>query len=298
MRKRSRWVGLVVSLALVVVMTVGTISAQASIYRIGKFDIYYYNTTEYGWARSLASYVGEAWRAAYTVIGNQTLNGQMQVRFYSTKNNVLGYMYSGTQNIYLNRYNFSTYAKWGGTLAHETSHVLFFNYTKAVYWTASYMNHYRTFITETLARYTGDVAYAYGSRWSAATVKYNLKYYNKLVYGTNVMSWYGMGYYYTYGSGNYLNTAIFGQAAAGYYLTGGLTKTTSSRVASLMYYMRVYSSYAGSYLRSSNYSTAQTYFENAFKYAFGYYANAGLIYDKTGKNTNYLFGKFYYLWYV
>lgn len=298
MRKRSSWVGLVVSLALVVVMTVGTITAQAYIYRVGKFDIYFtsYTSSDYGWAKSLASYVPEAWRAAYTVIGNQTLNGQMQVRFYSTKNNVLGYMYSGTQNIYLNRYNFSSYAKWGGTLAHETSHVLFFNYTKATTWNSG-LAHYRTFITETLARYTGDVAYAYGSRWSAATVKANLKYYNQKAFGSNKCNWYSMGYYYTYGSGNSLNTAIWGQAAAGYYLTGGLIRSTSSRVANLMYYMKVYSSYAGSYLRSSNYSTAQAYFENAFKYAYGYYANAGLIYGGI-TNTNYLMGKFYYQWYV
>jgi hypothetical protein len=297
MRKGSRWLGLVVSLALVVVMTVGAITTQASIYRVGKFDIYYYNNTDYGWARSLGSYVSEAWRAAYTVIGNQTLNGQMQVRFYSTNNNILGYMYSGTQNIYLNRYKFSSYANWGGTLAHETSHVLFYNYTKAVYWTASYMNNYRTFITETLARYTGDVAYAYGDKLSAATTKYYLKYFNKLAFGSGKLNWYSMGYYYTYGSGNSLLAAIYGQMATGYYLTGGLTNSTSSRVANLMYYMKVYSSYAGSYLRSSNYSTAQAYFEGAFKYAYGYYANAGLIYGGI-TNTNYLMGKFYYQWYV
>jgi len=304
MRKRSSWVGIVVSLALVVVMTVGTISARGASYTYGYYNIYYNNSDQLSWAKSLASYLNEAWRAAYSVIGNKSLKGQINLYFYSSNDGRYGYMYGGTQNMYLNRYYFSNYAKWGSTVAHETSHILFYNYLGATTWnSSSTMNYYRTFLTEALARYTGDVAYYYGAngsgRYSSAYVTSQLKYWSSKISSTYVMSWYGSGYYYKNGSGNYLNTAIWMHDAIGYFLTGGATSSTSSKVANLMYYLSSY----GSYLRSTTLSTAQTYFEYSFYRATGYYANAGWIYGNdfncpVWRDTRYLYGQFYYKYYL
>jgi hypothetical protein len=274
----------VVAVALIVCFTAAPMSSYAAIYRTTYFNIIYDNATEYGWARSLATYLNEAFRAARTVVGYDSRKGAITIDFYNKKDGYGGYIYGGQQTIYLNRYYFSTYAKWGATVAHETAHILFYNYTNAHYWGSSLL-HYRTFLTEALSWYTGDVVYRYGSRYSESTVKANLKYYtNQTGY---YMSWYGAGYYYRNGSGASLVQSIWMMDAIGYFLTGGLTSSSSSKVRSLLTSLRNQA--------SSLQGGSASAFESAFKTAYGYYANSAWQYTGTSdfKNTSYLYGQWW-----
>jgi len=279
--------------------------AQGSIYSTSYYNIYYYNSTQYSWAKSLSAYLSRSFWAAKTTIGYDARIGKMNIYFYSKVDGTLGYMYGGYQNIYLNRNYFSSYNKWGSVTAHETAHVLFYNYTGAVRWnSSSNMIYYRTFLTESLSWYAGDYVYNYSSYTSSSAysqIRANLKYY--FARTRSVIYWYGSGYYYKVGTSNsYLASQnIWQLKAIGWYLTGGRLTSSSPYVQKLLYAMRVYSSYPGYYLRSASYDTARSYFESSFKYAYGRYANAGWIYTGSSngayKNTAYLFGSFYYNFY-
>jgi hypothetical protein len=293
----------VAALAVVAVIGLaGAVTADAAYYQAGIYRFIYstYNDTNYKLAKSIAFYTGEARRAALvSVAGRAGYSGYIDVEFYYQKSNTLGYTYGGTK-LYLNRYWNYTGAKWGSVLAHETSHIYFFQYTGARTWTAysgsARMLYYSDFITESLAFYAGDVIYRYGDKYSISTVKAQLKYqYNKNRY---TVSFYGTGYYYRNG-GTYFNQAWWQLHAQGYYFANGAITSYYSRLSNLMYYFRYYSQWSGYYLRSSNFSTAQSYFEYAFYQAYGKRANAGWIYTGTSgyKNTSYLYGVFWYTWY-
>jgi len=299
---KNSW--LAVALIVVEVVVAAPI-AQGSIYSTSYYNIYYYNSAQYGWARSLSAYLSKSFWAAKTTIGYDARNGKMNIYFYSQRDGTLGYMYGGRQNIYLNRYYFTSYNTWGSVTAHETAHVLFYNYTGAVNWNgSSTMIYYRTFLTEALSWYAGDYVYNYYSYTSSSAysqIRANLKYYSGKTGYT--LSWYGAGYYYRVGTSNgyLMNQTIWQLDAVGWYLTGGRLTSSSPYVQKLLYAMRVYSSYPGYYLRSANLSTAQSYFEYSFKYAYGRYANAGWIYTGSAngayKNTAYLYGDFWYYFY-
>lgn len=303
MRKRTLKTWVFVFLAAALVAFAAVPIAQSAIYSTTYYNIYYYNTTQYNWAKALGAYLNRAFWAAKTTIGYDARVGKMNIYFYSKADGSLGYMYGGQQNIYLNRYYFTTYDKWGSVTAHESAHVLFYNYTKANYWNSNLI-YYRTFLTEALSWYAGDYVYNYSKYTSSSAysqIRSNLKYYYGLTKTT--ISWYGSGYYYKVGTSNSNLSAqnIWQLRAIGYYLTGGRLTTSSPYVQQLLYAMKVYSSYAGSYLRSATYSTARSYFEYSFKYAYGRYANAGWIYTGSSngayKNTAYLYGSFWYSFY-
>lgn len=287
MPKRTRRKGLFVVTAFVTMLVTAVFFAQAAIYTSNYYNVNYNNSSELLWAKSLATYLPEAYRAAQTTIGYDSRKGQMNIYFYNKADGAAGYMYGGLQNIYLNRYYFKDYANWGGVVAHETAHVLFYNYTNAHLWNSN-MLYYTTFLTESLSWYAGSVAYKYGTQYSEATVKANLQYYSAQT-GT-VQSWYGSGYYYRNNGGLKTTQAIWQLMAIGYYLTGGQTTSSSTQVQKLLYSLK------SSQSKLRNYYTSVNTFENAFKTAYGYYANAGWKYGNY-YDTNYLFGKFYYRYY-
>lgn len=287
MTTRGKKKGVFVVTTLVTIVVSAVFFAHSAIYTSNYYNLNYNNSTELSWAKSLATYLPEAYRAAQTVIGYDSRMGQMNIYFYNKADGAAGYMYGGLQNIYLNRYYFSDYAKWGSVVAHESAHILFYNYTNANRWNSN-MLYYTTFLTESLSWYAGSVVYKYGTKYSEATVKANLQYYANQT-GT-VQSWYGSGYYYRNNGGLKTTQAIWQLMAIGYYLTGGQTTTSSSQVQKLLYSLRA----SESSLRNSY--TSVKAFENSFKTAYGYYANAGWTYGSY-YDTNYLFGKFYYRFY-
>jgi hypothetical protein len=286
---------------LVVAVCLGlaaTVSVNAAgYYTYGIYRYYWTTTAQYNLARAIAPYGYEAKRAALVSMGGRNVyTGYVDVAFYSQNSNTLGYTYGGTK-LWLNMYHNKTGGFWGSVLAHETSHIYFFQYTNANYWNSS-MRSYIDFITESMAFYAGDMVYAYGNRYSASTVKANLKYYAS--YTKSVVSFYGTGYYYRYGGTNF-NQSWWQLHAQGYYFANGYTSSYYSRLSNLMYYFRNFSQNSGYYLRSSTFNTARYYFENCFYLAYGKRANAdwSLTGSANGayKNTAFLYGDFWYKWY-
>jgi len=270
--------------------------AHSATYSTAYYNINYNNSTQHKWARGLAPYLSRAFWAAKTTIGYDARLGKMNIYFSSARYG-LGWMYAGYQNIYLSTPYFTSYNMWGSVVAHESTHVLYYNYTKAHLWN-QYIRYYDAFLTESLAWYAGNYVYNYNryTRSSAySEIRANLKYYAQRTGA--VMSWYHSGYYYVNGSSDsYLGQAIWQLSAIGWYLTNGQLTSSNSNLKSTLYRMRQFSSYAGYYLRSANYSTAQAYFEYAFRLGYGRYANAGWIYTGSTngayKSTTYLYGTF------
>jgi hypothetical protein len=282
---------------------VGVLSADAAGYYYYGSTIYRYywtTTAQYNLAKAIAPYGYAANRAALVSMGGRNVTTSaywLTIKFYYQVSNTLGYMNWGGHDINLNTYYTFSGAKWGGVLAHETSHILFFDYTKALNWNRSLLP-YIDFLTESMAFYAGDMVYTYGNRYSASYVKTQLKSYaasNKFT-----VSFYGTGYYYRNG-GQYFNQSWWQLHAQGYYFANGNTTAYYSRLSNLMYYLRYYAQWSGYYLRSSSFSTAQSYFEYSFYQAYGKRANAGWIYTGSTngayKNTAFLYGDFWYKWY-
>jgi len=298
--------GMVVLLA-VVILTAAPV-AHSTKYCTTYYDINYYSSTQYKWAKGLAPYLSRAFWAAKTTIGYDARIGKINIYFSYSNPSALGWMYSGFQRIYLSRANFTSYYDWGSVLAHETAHVLFYNYTKAHLWNGSLL-YYRTFLTESLSWYAGDYVYKYNrySRSSAYNqIRANLQYY---YYAQEEdtrkhLSWYDSGYYYRNGTGDNTNLwyqNIWQLKAIGWYLTGGRLTSSSPNVKKLLYTMRTWTSRWGYRLRSYNSSTALAYFESAFQYAYGARANSAWQYtgskDEAYKNTSYLYGRYWYQFY-
>jgi len=158
------------------------------------------------------------------------------------------------------------------------------------------MPFYRDFITESLALYAANVVYRYGLGYSSSYIKSELK--SQAALSRYTISFYNTGYYYRYGG--YFNQTWWQLHAQGYYFAGGYTSSYYSKLTKLIDLFRFYSQSSGSYrLLSTNFYTAQAYFEKCFYLAYGKYANAGWIYASTSgyKNTRYLYGDFWYKWY-
>jgi hypothetical protein len=275
----------------------GAFSADSAYYTAGQYRFNYTTTAQLNMAKDIGKYASYCKAAALlSVGGRQGYTGPIDVYMEYNSGSWIGSYTWGSTAIKLNvKYNYlyTTGAKWGSVLAHETSHLFFYRYIGAATWNANTnILYYRTFLTESLAWYAGDVAYAYGPRYSAATIKANLKYYTKQQLGSSFVTFYGTGYYYR--NGGYFNTITWQLRAQGYFFVHQLG--AYSRLTTLMDTLRIYSMYSGKYIRSSTYTTARSYFENAFKAAYGKLANCGLIYESTGKNTNYLMGVFWYNW--
>jgi len=272
------------------------------------YNVSYTNSPYSSYISKFSYYLNESFRSAYRVLGNRGYLGKITIYFYyegpaSNGTYTVANAPIGQQTINLNTYAISKMlgSAIGATIAHETSHILFCNYVNGKYWhnTSTNMWYYYYMFTESLARYTGDQSYLYGKRYSTSTIKTNLKYYaskTKLI-----ISWYGVGNYYynlkTITDSNLVQQVLWQFQAMGYYFTNGYWNMGYGPLVTTLYYMRAYSSTSGLYLRSSTYTTCRTYFEYSFYKGYGYRANAGWIYG-TYNNTSYLYGRWYYLWYV
>jgi hypothetical protein len=253
------------------------------------------------------AYLNESLLSAYRVLGNNGWAGKINIRFYQKAAAGNGTIEVANAPWAQNLVNINTVAisNWSGaqigaTIAHETSHILYNNYTRESVWAGKSQaaSLYSYMLTESLARFTGDVAYAYGSRYSAATIKQQLK--NYAAQTNNVYSWFRTIYNYTQLST--LSQAAVQQTlwqfqAMGYYLTGGNRTSGNPYLVKTIYALRIFGSYNGQYLASTNGGVAQTYFEYAFKYGYGCYANAAWQLG-TYNNSGYLYGKFFAQWYV
>jgi hypothetical protein len=287
---------LIATLAACVGMA-GALNADSAYYTAGQYRFNYTTQSQLNLAKEIGKYASYCKAAALlSVGGRQGYTGLIDVNMFYSTGNWAGQYTWGSTKIDLNvkySYKYTTGAKWGSVLAHETSHLFFYKYIGADTWNSNTnILYYRTFLTESLAWYAGEVAYAYGPRYSAATIKANLKYYTKQALGSNFLTFYGTGYYYR--NGGYSNVVQWQLRAQGYFFVhqqGGYVKLTR-----LMDTLKIYSMYSDKYIRSSTYTTSRSYFEKAFQVAFGKLANAGGIYDSTCKKTTYLMGVFWYNW--
>lgn len=286
-------------LSLVVILMVVPVAHSAT-YSTTYYTIYYNNSTQYQWAKGLAPYLSRSFWAAKTTIGYDARLGKMNI-YFSKDRYGLGWMYGGYQSIYLSIPYFTSYNMWGSVVAHETAHVLYYNYTKAHLWNQS-LGYYDAFLTESLAWYAGDYVYNYNKYTTSSAysrIRANLKYYADRT--GRVMSWYQSGYYYVNGSGDNLGQAAYQLSAIGWYLTGGRLTSSSPYLKNTLSRLRQFGSYAGYYLRSANSSTARTYFEYAFKLSYGRYANTAWQYTGSSngayRSTSYLYGTFWNYFY-
>ena len=259
---------------MLVVSSVGSAVASSSSYMSTTYyKIYYGSYSSVATALANSVYLNAAYTAASGVIGYSTSN-KINIYFYSSpSSSTLGYTYAGQETIYINLYkgsstSSSVLAAYGSTIAHETGHVLFFDYTKL-------QNSYTynvTWLTEALSYYIGDVAYAYGSKYSKSTISSYLNYYSSS--GKTKQSWYTTGK-------NYYNGSVGGMEwyqlhAIGYFLENYGSGSTS--VKNLLTYLH-----------------NGTDFETAFSKAYG--LSTGDTSTTTSSSTNTLYSKYYYYWY-
>jgi hypothetical protein len=181
----------------------------------------YYDQQYSNVAYNLAKYLNAAYTAAAQVLGSSGLpsnffqNNKINVYTYSdTESGTLGYMYPGETNLYLNIYNGTgdlskaTLGGYGTVVAHETSHILFYQILgpKAYGQMSKYENFNLTYLTESLAFYTGDSVYQYGSylngEWAPKYGYSDIKAHLKAAYSRNknkFETFYGSGLNYVYG---------------------------------------------------------------------------------------------------
>jgi len=260
------------------------------------YTIYYDDSSQYTYITRVSPYLNEAFHSAHRVLGYRGYTGPISIYFQYSSQGWTGKNDLGTNTLYLNTRIISTYTDRGigSVVAQETSRILFGNWTKGISWAKNLWNYYK-FLTESLACYTASMAYAYGAQYPVEYVKSQLQSYAAKT--GRILSWYDTGEIYSNSdkySSDLLNQIWWQFHAQGYWLTSGLT--TSPYVVNLVNYLRYFASFPGQYLQSSTYATAEKYFETAFKISYSYRANAGWIYGGYG-NTNYLYGKWYWVWY-
>lgn len=267
----------------------------------GYYRFLYDSPSQFAYVSRVSSYLNESFLSAYKILGNRGWQGRIDVYLYSKNDGFNGYTRLGLNAMWLNTLGWNastTGALIGRTVAHETSHILFNHHVNGKLWgnkTKAMWDHYQ-FLSESLAYYTGNVAYAYGPKYSAATIKYWLKTRHKQT--GYLITWAGTGYIYN--NSSLCGATIRDQAwwqfhAQGWYLTGN-NKSGNPQLVKLLDTLRTYSYYSGKYLQSGTYSTARAYFEYSFKVGYGSYANADC--SANYWNTSYLYARWHNIWYV
>jgi hypothetical protein len=297
------------------VVTVGAATVtQYTSYSTTYYNIWYAsgNATSLAYAQGIAPYMDKAYKAAYSVIGydqrdyKNAATGQpskLNIKFYSADDGAYGYMLSNynvfANTVYLNTNYLKdlTYAAWGDTVAHETAHILFFNYTKAQNW-SSRLTYYTDFLTEALSHFAGDCVYGYAdgvnpAGYSQSYIAAQVKFYAAKL-GTTY-SWYDAGYhYYNATSQDELDFAKWNLRAIGSFLAEDIRTGTSSKLKTLLTTLR---NDTGLLSWSPNSTTTSvSHFEAAFKTAYGKYANSAWQYTGSTKaktDTAYLYADFY-----
>jgi hypothetical protein len=293
-------VGLVLSIGVA-----GSFNADSYYLIKGVYRFNYNGAYQLKMAKDISNYAAYSYSAAYASVGGRTgYKGLIDVIFeYLGPDEAPAGTQRGKTKIYLNlsySHNFNNYnmgACWGSVLAHETSHVYFYQYTGAATWSSSTdIFYYRTFLTESLAFYAGNMVYPYGrDHLSKAEAKALLK--SEFAKNKAFVSFYTSGNAYINGHWWIGKQALYQLPCQGYFLAnqygrGALTK--------LMDYMKLYSMYSGKYIRSSNWKTSRYYFEYAFYKAYGklagteYAPNINYTYKI---DLRYLSGLFLATWY-
>lgn len=305
-------------LTVVLVVCVIGLQIAASAIAASKCDVYstqYYNiwystadSAGIEYAKGLEPYLGKVYNAALSVIGTDyrypSQQGKLNIKLYQSDDGAYGYMnpsrdVSGTY-VYLNTSYLKDlpYAAWGSTVAHETAHIMFFNYTKADGWNSG-LSSYTTFLTEALSWFAGDCVYGWADHqtsgsYSASYIKAQVKHYSTL-YG-KTFSWYDTGHVYANpsSSSSDLQLAIWNLRAIGSFLTDDNRTSAGSNLKTLLSTLRSSESQLSGYGTTSK--QAISAFEEAFKTAYGKYANSD--WKLTGSttasgDTSYLYGDFY-----
>jgi hypothetical protein len=291
----------VIALLVACISLVSSLTAYSAYIASGRYYFNYSNEQQRKWAVSL-SYLdtSQCFMAALRSVANLQDNSALRINVYFKD---LGATTTGKATItsapviYLNTvklWDKLRWSAWGATLAHETSHVLFLQYTRAWKWNYSgshaNMIYYMAFLTESLAWYTGRMLCIYGDQYSAATVRANLK--NEYSKTGKILSMYQTAYYYR--NGGYSAQVQWQLMAQGYFFVQYLG---NSRLGKLLYLLRQRSAVPGKYLLSTNYNTVRLSFETAFYKTYGKYCNAGGIYTTNYKDPKYLMGIFWANWY-
>jgi hypothetical protein len=276
----------------------GFTRSDAATWTIGHYNFIYSTSTQKNYITQIKNlgYITKAWNAAYYVTGTTTSN-KINVTFYSKNDNKGGYATGG--NFWINTYYGVNLKYVGDTIAHETTHVLFDYAVNNRYWSYSSVKKlsYYYFLTEALAFYAGSVAFGGAS---ASSIKADIKSWRSQT-GVN-LTWWGCGYNYEfyYQSSynipvNRYRQAIAQLKAAGWFLTGGRTTSTAPAIKGLLAYLKAGTYYNGYYLRGSD-SAFCAFYENAFKYAYGKYANMDASKQGGWFSTAYLSGLYYNSW--
>jgi hypothetical protein len=265
----------------------------------GNYRFYWQTAQQKSWIDQMwkLGYITEDFRAASSVIGYKPAN-PINVKFYSSADGTGGW---GGADILINTYYGGDVKWWGQAIAHETTHVLFAQYTKFEYWdwtgsaqSQNYqtMQQYAYTLSESLAMYTGSCAYAYGPKYSkkdlSTQISSYLKYGDRMPTSLLTYDKFYMNYITkadpTAQDTGYYNLSIWKLTAFGHYLNN-FSGNSANKVQKLMSLLHGSGTAAG--LNSTNFAASQSSFENAFKQAYGTYSNIGLIYWTTGSKYLY-----------
>lgn len=202
--RRLRWLPLWVALLLWPVL------AQA-----GTMSTAYY-TLDYGrWsgvANALLPYLDAAFTTPAGILGyNNQGHGKIDIFFYSDRgSDTLGYMYPGDNALYLNLYGGNStgsgfLSDYGDTVAHETTHILYYNKTGLAdrYDLTSAAMQSDIWVSESIAFYVGDVAYPRGPQENKSSIGAQLFSYSNG--GAKRTTWYDTGQSYDNGSASNLD---------------------------------------------------------------------------------------------
>ncbi len=309
--KWPRVIALLVCFLLVFTTVAYGAAPNYSLYSTPYYNIYYKpaDANALTYARGIESYLPKAYNAALSVIGYDyrypSQLGKLNLVLYNEKDGAYGYMSPGRNAlnscVFLNTNYLKSepYAAWGNTIAHETAHIMFFNYAKADRWSPAIQSQL-TFLTEALAWYAGDCVYGWADHkasgtMSASYIRSQVKYYSQAMDKTFTWAQTGAAYQDPKAHSDAV-LAIWNLRAAGSYLTDDLRGAPSTKLRNLLTTLRL----KEGQLRSDYGSTALNAFEDSFKAVYGKYANsAGQFTGLSGTSTNtaYLYGDFYKLFY-
>ncbi|MFH1033028.1 MAG: hypothetical protein V1806_00850 [Pseudomonadota bacterium] len=268
-------------LPLLVGLLLWPVLGQAGLKSTTYYDLDYGRWSGVGSA--LVSYLDAAFTTPAGLLGyNNQGHGKIAIQCYSDpRSGTLGYMNPGENTLYLNLYggnstSASYLSDYGDTVAHETTHILYYNKTGLadrydLYSSAMLSD---IWVAESMAFYVGDVAYPKGPRDSKAYIGSQLNRYSQG--GAQRASWYDSGIRYDDGSASNLDYAqleAVGQFLATYGDGKGLMRltdylTTSNNYEAALQY--AFGKPSGQYGTASG-SGGNTLYSEYIKYYYGSY---------------------------
>ncbi len=259
------------------------------------------------YAKGIEPYLGKAYNAALSVIGTDyrrpSQQGKLNIKFYDSDDGAYGYMSPSDSwratTVFLNTNYLKDqhYGAWANTVAHETAHILFFNYTNAAKWNPSLWNH-TTFLTEALSWYAADCVFGWADRrtsdtLSATYIRSQIKFYAGDL--NRKISWAECGNIYNNPkSQSDLVFSVWNLRAIGSFLTDDSRTSGSSKLTTLLWYLKLNEANLSGFGRLSDERALST-FEEAFKTAYGKSANSSwqLGTPESLTNSRYLYEDYY-----